>query len=180
MRESQPGEMLGMLVPSYAARDVDVTARMCSDRPTSGDHYVYRAAKCAWIPATAALVDGMWVRLQVSEVNSTIIQIKAWPDGRPEADTWQYSILDNQDPATARWNRYADVSFETGRQRAREHRRRRFRAEAVTAAPTPTIASGAPVGAVDQFYAFIGRRQLRQAIELWTPHMRVSFPPAEI
>jgi hypothetical protein len=251
MRASYPGETLGMLVSNYAARDVDVTARMRSDRPSSGgDQYLYLLARtvgsstgyaarlrvdpvgAAWLQAVrtrdgvdellgsevrldsgdASLVKGFWIRLQVSDVNPTSIQIKAWPEARPEPDSWQYSTLDDQDlrePGAVGVRTYlskradnppvsiavAGFRAETVSPTSRPEvagvsaiptavmQAGATISESARTAPTPvaTTASGAdsPVATVAQFYALVGRKQLSQALELWTPHMRVSFPPAE-
>jgi hypothetical protein len=51
---------------------------------------------------------------------------------------------------------------------------------AATQAPQATpIAPQSPIATVDQFYALVQQKQLDRAVELWTPHMQVAFPPAE-
>jgi hypothetical protein len=51
--------------------------------------------------------------------------------------------------------------------------------ESAAPAPTTSTRSDSPIDVVDQFYAFVEQKQLSQALELWTPHMQVSFPPAD-
>jgi hypothetical protein len=251
IRASRPGETLGMLVSDDAERDVDVSARMHSDRAASGgDQYVYLLARTDgssngyaarlradsagsdWLQAVRTregvdellgtevrvdsadelLVRGVEIRLQLSGANPTSIQIKAWPATGPEPAGWQYSYLDDQDlrqPGAVGVRTYlsrradnppvtigvagfraqtvaassqpevAGVSATAAPSIAQSNVSVAGTPQAAAAGPPISARSDSPIDVVDQFYALVEQKRLSQALELWTPHMQVSFPPAD-
>jgi len=128
------GNSRGASLTSVSVRDVDIRARIATDKLATGggSQYAYLAVRqvgtSAYRPklifspsgqvsvhagvvvngaenslGTAVTLAGVthaanafiWLRAQVTGVNPTTIQVKAWPDGQAEPSTWQFTATNS-------------------------------------------------------------------------------------